>query len=145
VKKSLIALLTCAAMAAAAFCIPASASSPPSAHQVVATPHAGAPAVDVGISTAVKKETNDMSTTMRAKLQVATVKRGTGYEILEMNAVSKSGGYPADGTDEDNTYAKWSPSASFTIQVNNPALHGKFNPGDKFYVDFTPADPRTRS
>lgn len=80
-----------------------------------------------------------MSRTMRAKLQVGTVTRGNGYEILEFNAVAAKS-YPADGSDDDNTYAKYSPSAKLTLQCNNPALHGKFNPGDKFYVDFTPAE-----
>jgi hypothetical protein len=77
-------------------------------------------------------------TTMRAKLQVGSVERGNGYEKLHFHAVAAKQ-YPSDGSDEDNTYAKFSPMADFTIHVNNPALHGQFNPGDKFYVDFTPA------
>lgn len=78
-------------------------------------------------------------TTMRCKLIVSSVERFNGAEKLHFNAVARSGGYPADGSDEDNTFAKFSPAADFHIHVNNPALHGKFNPGDKFYVDFTPA------
>lgn len=78
--------------------------------------------------------------TMRAKLQVNEVTKGSGYERLRMNAVGPKGPYPADGTDEDNTYSKWSPSAEFTIQINNPALHDQFAMGDRFYVDFTKAD-----
>jgi len=74
---------------------------------------------------------------MRAKLQVREVTKGAGYEQLKMNAVAKSTAYPKDGTDEDNTFARWSPQADFSITINNPALHGKFNVGDKFYVDFT--------
>lgn len=81
-----------------------------------------------------------MSTTMRAKLQVVSVERFSGSEKLKMSAVAKSSSYPPDGTDEDNTFAKWSPSASFEIHITNPALHGKFEPGQKFYVDFTPAE-----
>lgn len=76
--------------------------------------------------------------TMRAKLQCGEVTRGAGYEKLVFHAVAAKA-YPADGSDENNTYAKYSPSAQFTIHVNNPALHGQFNPGDTFYVDFTPA------
>jgi len=49
------------------------------------------------------------------------------------------GGYPADGSDEDNSFAKFSPSVSMDFHVANPALFGKFEPGQKFYVDFTPA------
>lgn len=78
---------------------------------------------------------------MRAKFQVSSVtKNQGGSETLRFNAVSKSGAYPEDGSDEDNTYAKFSPTAFCEIQVANPALHGKFEPGQKFYVDFTPAD-----
>lgn len=78
---------------------------------------------------------------MRAKFQVVSVERfAGGTEKLKFSAVSKSAAYPEDGSDEDNTYAKFSPSASCEIFVNNPALAGKFSPGDKFYVDFTPAD-----
>lgn len=77
-------------------------------------------------------------TTMRAKLQVGTIERGNGYEKLTFHAVAAKQ-YQADGSDEDNTYAKYSPSATLVLQCNNPALHGQFNPGDKFYVDFTPA------
>lgn len=77
-------------------------------------------------------------TTMRAKFVVANVDVfPDGSEKLKFNAVSKSGGYPADGSDEDNTFAKWSPAASCEIYVSNPALWGQFKPGDKFYVDFT--------
>lgn len=45
---------------------------------------------------------------MRAKMQVLSVMKdvsrpdGQGNETLTMCAVSKSGGYPADGSDEDN-------------------------------------------
>lgn len=77
---------------------------------------------------------------MRAKFIVSSVEKFTGGEKLKFNAVAKSSGYPADGSDEDNTYAKFSPSASCEIHVANPDLHGKFEPGQKFYVDFTKAD-----
>lgn len=87
-----------------------------------------------------------MSTKMRAKLQVGSVfpyrndKGETTSETLNFHGVSKSNGYPADGSDEDNTFAKWSPSVNLQMQVTNPALFGQFEPGQKFYVDFSPAD-----
>lgn len=94
-------------------------------------------------------------TTMRAKLQVGFVQvheqrlNAEGYldpqgspvkhmETLQMHAVSASK-YPADGSDEDNTFAKFSPGASLSINIANPALWDQFKVGDKFYVDFTPA------
>ena len=77
---------------------------------------------------------------MRAKLQIASVVSGEGYEQLKLTAVCKSGGYPADGSDEDNSFAKWTPTANLEMTINNPALHGKFKQGQKFYVDFTEAE-----
>ena len=79
-------------------------------------------------------------TTMRAKLQIGSVtKHAGGNETLQVHAVAAKS-YGEDGADEDNTYAKYSPSASLSITIANPALHGKFEAGQKFYVDFTPAE-----
>lgn len=47
--------------------------------------------------------------------------------------------YPADGLDENNSFAKWSPSVDLKITVANPALFGAITQGDEFYVDFTRA------
>ena len=96
-----------------------------------------------------------MSTSMRAKFQVGMVTESfqrvdakgnwdpnaeptKTCETLHMHAVAAKS-YPADGSDEDNTYAKWSPGANLQMNVANPNLWGKFKHGDKFYVDFTPA------
>lgn len=80
-----------------------------------------------------------MSTPMRAKLRVTQVtKFGPNTEQLAFCGVSKSGPYPEDGSDEDNTFAKFSPSVDLKITITNPTLVGKFEPGDTFYVDFTP-------
>lgn len=85
-------------------------------------------------------------TAMRAKLQVGMVQEhfyGEGGaksgETLSMHAVCKNS-YDTTGDDEDNTFAKWSPGASLTIQIANPSLWGQFKHGDKFYVDFHPTD-----
>lgn len=78
-----------------------------------------------------------MSTFMRAKMQVSRVERWNGADKITCNAVAKSGSYPADGNDEDNTYAKFSPSGELTLTIANPALIGKIEPGTKFYLDFT--------
>ncbi len=56
-----------------------------------------------------------------------------------MRCVAKSGAYPEDGSDEDNSFARWSPSGSLSISIQNPNLFGKFTVGQKFYVDFTEA------
>lgn len=75
---------------------------------------------------------------MRAKMYVETVTKHPAAEVLKFRAVGRSGGYPADGSDEDNTYAKFSPAGELSLTVANPALLGKFNPGDTFYLDFVP-------
>ena len=87
-----------------------------------------------------------MSTVMRAKLKVGFVQEhfyGKGneksMETLSMHAVCASK-YPEDGSDEDNTYAKFSPGADLKINIANPALFGKFEVGQAFYVDFTKVD-----
>ena len=82
---------------------------------------------------------------MRAKFVVTSVsvfKDTEGKqngEAVGFNAVARSTPYPADGSDEDNTFAKWSPSATCSIHIANPALFGKHAVGQKYYVDFTPA------
>ena len=71
---------------------------------------------------------------MRAKFCVRNVTQNEGgSESLRFTAVT--GGNP-----EDNTYSKYTPSATCEMQVTNPALLGQFKPGQTFYVDFTPAD-----
>ena len=77
--------------------------------------------------------------TMRAKMQVNKVERFPGQDRITCNAVCAKA-YPADGIDEDNTYAKFSPSGELTLTIANPALVGVIEPGQKFYLDFTPAE-----
>ena len=83
--------------------------------------------------------------TTRAKLRVESVrltgsdgKGGHAHEEVQMRAVGVPGVYPESGLDEDNTYAKWTPSADFRITVANPALFGAFKPEQVYYVDLTP-------
>ncbi|MDE1914757.1 MAG: hypothetical protein KGJ57_17340 [Sphingomonadales bacterium] len=84
-------------------------------------------------------------TSMRAKLQCSYVfphrdaDGKTLSEQVSFHAVCKSN-YADSELDEDNTYARMSPSANFQITIANPALFGKFEPGQKFYVDFHPVE-----
>jgi hypothetical protein len=83
---------------------------------------------------------------MRAKMQLVSIKvyndeQGNPIqENLRFTAVCKSGAYPADGSDEDNTFSKFTPNAELTMTVQNPALIGTMSAGEKYYVDFTRAD-----
>ena len=79
---------------------------------------------------------------MRAKMRIESIaQHGTPVtqEDVSMRCVAKSGAYPEDGSDEDNSFARWSPSGSLSISIQNPNLFGKFTVGQKFYVDFTEA------
>ncbi|RJP48802.1 MAG: hypothetical protein C4586_08290 [Anaerolineaceae bacterium] len=77
---------------------------------------------------------------MRAKMKVLSVKNYGSSEELSFSAVAKIDGYPEDGSDENNTFARWTPSAELKMSITNPALIGKFTEGQEFYVDFTPAN-----
>ena len=55
-------------------------------------------------------------------------------------AVAKDGAYPSDGSDEDNTFARWTPSGECKLSIQNPALFGRLPVGARFYVDFTSVD-----
>jgi len=76
---------------------------------------------------------------MRAKFLVTGVEVQRGADIVKFTAVGPTGTYPEDGSDEDNSYAKWSPSADLQITIANPALFGKLRPGQKFHADFSEA------
>ena len=84
---------------------------------------------------------------MRAKFELRRVIKQTGWEgeTLQFSAVCGKPFGP-DGESEDNTYARWTPSATLEMSVTNPELVGTFKPGTAFYVDFTEApEPRPPS
>lgn len=82
---------------------------------------------------------------MRAKVYVSGIEKyGADTETIKFSAIGKNGTYPSDGSDEDNTYAKFSPMAHFNITIANPALVGQYHLGEKFYVDFTPVEDATQ-
>ena len=74
---------------------------------------------------------------MRAKMRVTSIVPNGNVETLNMCAVAKSELYPDDGSDENNTYAKFTPSASLSMDIANPDLVGTFKADQVFYVDFT--------
>lgn len=84
-----------------------------------------------------------MSKIMRAKVRCISVQAfkspdgTTEIEEVKFSAVGPRGEYPADGSDENNTFARFTPCADMTFNIANPALFGKFSEGDEFYVDFT--------
>jgi len=76
---------------------------------------------------------------MRAKMKITSVTKNEHNETVHFEAVAASG-YPADGTDENNTYAKFTPSGQLSLTITNPDLLGKFEPGKEYYLDFSEAN-----
>lgn len=70
---------------------------------------------------------------MRAKL---TVDRVTHHDSNNRDVVFVAK-YDHHNTPEDNSYSKYTPSASMNMTVTNPDLSDKIKPGMQFYVDFT--------
>jgi hypothetical protein len=61
-----------------------------------------------------------------------------GVEVLKMAPVGDKPFGPSGGN-EDSTFSRWTPSGGLSLTMANPALFGGFNPGQKFYLDFTAA------
>jgi hypothetical protein len=79
-------------------------------------------------------------TSMRAKFRVTdVVKGGENYETVKFAPVT-SKPFDANGQNEDNTYARYTPSGSCELSITNPNLIGQFERDQTFYVDFTPAN-----
>ena len=82
-------------------------------------------------------------TLMRAKMKVENLLKYFDSDEnvtqldLWLRAVCKDGSYPADGCDEDNTFARFTPNAELKMSIMNPNLFDSFEIGQKFYVDFT--------
>jgi len=76
---------------------------------------------------------------MRAKMVINSVKTFKDFdqEELILSAVCKNEPYDEIGSDENNTYALFTPMAEMSMVVNNPNLLGKFKEGQAFYIDFT--------
>lgn len=86
-------------------------------------------------------QNKNMAKQMRAKVYVSGIEKfSETQESIKFSAIGKSGSYPSDGSDEDNTFSKFSPMAHFNITIANPELIGHFKLGDKMYVDFTPIE-----
>lgn len=77
--------------------------------------------------------------TMVAKFEVRSVTTPhEGTEALYFAAVTEKP-FDKEGYSDDNSFAKWSPTGDLKMTVTNPALHGKIQQGEKYYLHFTKA------
>lgn len=74
---------------------------------------------------------------LRCKMQVESVTQRLGpdrtvvSESLTLRAVYAN-------SEENKTWAKYTPAAQLTIQIDNPAAFGKVQSGAEYFVDISP-------
>jgi len=81
---------------------------------------------------------------MRAKFIVNEVsdvsyRGGSSCQKLTMAPVTDTH-YKGDGENEDNTFARYTPSGEIRLSITNPNLKGEIEAGDIFYIDFIKAE-----
>lgn len=76
---------------------------------------------------------------IRAKFKVTTVERHETCDVVKMSAVCPDKFGP-DGESEDNNFARFTPTADLSMNITNPKIIGKIQPGTKYYLDFTPVE-----
>lgn len=70
---------------------------------------------------------------VRAKFVVQSVTRYPhGTNEVRLTPVTD------DGIEENRRFHKARPSGQITMSIDNPSAAEEFEPGDEFYVDFTP-------
>lgn len=68
---------------------------------------------------------------VRAKIRCSSIELFSGEtRTFKFDAVM-------NGSDENKTWSKWTPSLGLTMQVTNPNV--SFEPGKEYYLDFTSA------
>lgn len=77
-------------------------------------------------------------TRCKMKVSGATYTKDANGEI-DSETVQLYAVYSGDANSENAQWSKWTPSASFSITINNPAAIGKLSQGHEYFVDFTPA------
>lgn len=77
---------------------------------------------------------------MIAKFQVTKVElTAPNNENVELMAVSNKP-FDPEGASDDNSFARWTPAGELKMSIANPALIGQIKVGQKFYLEFTPAE-----
>mgnify|MGYP001573053866 CR=1 FL=1 len=77
---------------------------------------------------------------LRCKMRVLEVTRSiSAAGEVEQERVKLTAVYGPEGT-ENAKWSKWTPSASFDININNPLAQGNLSKGHEYFVDFTPAE-----
>ena len=79
-----------------------------------------------------------MESILRCKMRVSEVTRTINPDgSVDQERVKLAAVYGEVGS-KNAEWSKWTPSAEFSIFINNPLAFGKLSKGHEFYVDFTP-------
>jgi hypothetical protein len=77
---------------------------------------------------------------MRCKMRVNWVKQSMSAEgKVESEEISLQAVYGPEGS-ENARWSRWTPSAQFSITVNNPEAFGRLSKGGEYFVDFIPVE-----
>ena len=66
----------------------------------------------------------------RAKFRVNSVEQQEESEFIDSSAVT-------DGSEENKSFAEYTPYGEFRLSVDNPNVIGRLDPGDEIYIDVT--------
>lgn len=77
----------------------------------------------------------DLPDRTRAKFRCDAVTRKVGRDVVELRAVTDT-----EAPGEDSDFAEASPYGEISITIDNEAARGWFEPGQKYYVEFRPAE-----
>lgn len=82
-----------------------------------------------------------MSITTRLKLVVNTVAAYAGNDgSVQQEEITFSAVTSDKEGSANKEWSKWTPFAQLKFQVSNPAVFGKFRPGQFYYADLTLTD-----
>jgi hypothetical protein len=77
--------------------------------------------------------------TVRAKFKVQSVTHNAPAGTEKSGSVVLTP--VTSGSEENKVFWKYTPSGRIEMQVSNMDALAQFQPGQEFYVDFTPAEP----
>lgn len=80
---------------------------------------------------------------LRLKMRVNAVNKDTYVDKTEVENVQATAVYSSDPESANYKWSKYTPAATLTICISNPAAFGAVKPGDFVFVDLTPTDEQS--
>ena len=84
-----------------------------------------------------------MTAHVRAKFWVKSVQHHHNHDpkavCAEVELAPCYGTYPGGDSEENKSFAKYTPAGEISLTITNPAAIEAFELGKAYYIDFTPA------